>query len=144
MADLPFSIAIEGKAATDRKDAASSNTSDRRQGADQGQGRKGQEALKGTLLVRGCFTRHYLMATSFPYLAIARQIGTRYGDVLCFADSLEKQPDDFTASEWEARRRLDAASQLAITRVWADENARRRRVMKGIDEANGSGGRCGV
>jgi len=72
-----------------------------------------------------------LMATSFPYLAIARQIGARYGDVLCFADSLDKRPDEFTASEWEARRRLDAASQLAITRVWADENARRRRVDGG-------------
>lgn len=79
------------------------------------------------------------MATSFPYLAIARQIGARYGDVLCFADSLDKRPDEFTASEWEARRRLDAASQLAITRVWADENARRRRVMEGIDQGNGSG-----
>jgi len=71
------------------------------------------------------------MATSFPYLAIVRQIGARYGDVLCFADSLDKRPDEFTASEWEARRRLDAASQLAITRVWADENARRRRVDGG-------------
>jgi hypothetical protein len=84
------------------------------------------------------------MPTSFPYLAIARQIGARYGDVLCFADSLVKRPDEFTASEWEARRRLDAASQLAITRVWADENARRRRVMEGIDQGNGSGGLCGV
>jgi hypothetical protein len=80
-----------------------------------------------------------LMAMPFPYLAIGRQIRARYGDVLCFADSLDKRPDEFTASEWEARRRLDAASQLAITRVWADENARRRRVMEGIDQGNGSG-----
>ena len=29
------------------------------------------------------------MASSFPYLAIARQIAARYGDVLCFADSLD-------------------------------------------------------